>query len=378
MRLANWPRARLRLGMVGGGLGGNIGAAHRTAALMDGRWDLVAGALSRDPRRGAESARAWQIAPDRSYPNAAEMAEAEAGRNDGIQAVAICTPNADHHPSAMAFLKAGIHVICDKPLTTSVALAEELVRTAKDQGLIFAVTHTYSGYPMVRAARRMIAAGQIGEVRSVSVEYLSQYHTAGSEGWQNDPARNGPLGAVAGTGTHAHHLAEFITGRRVTELSADLASLGPGNRLDDHATMHLRFDNGARGCLWNSTIAPGNQNGLSIRVHGSTGGLSWHQERPEELAYTPFGGATRLLYRNGAEVAAGAFELSRVPAGHPEGYLEAFANLYSEIAEAVTARLDGSADPEVAFPTVEDGLRGVRFMFAALSSARNESRFENL
>jgi predicted dehydrogenase len=361
--------------MVGGGIGGNIGTAHRTAALMDGRWDVVAGALSRDPARGRESAALWQIAPDRAYASAAAMAEAEAARADGIDAVAICTPNADHHPAAMTFLKAGIHVICDKPLTTDPALADELAETARSAGLIFALTHTYSGYPMVRAARELIAAGRIGSVRSVAVEYASDYQTLGADGWHNDPALSGPLGIVAGTGTHAHHLAEFVTGLRVVELSADLATLVAGNRLDDHATMHLRFSNGARGYLWNTTLAPGNANGLSIRVYGEKGGISWHQEHPETLAFSPLGEATRLLTRGSSEAGPAAAAVTRVPAGHPEGYLEAFANLYSEIAEAIAAHRQGGMAQAFYFPTVEDGVRGVRFMHAALRSARALSKF---
>lgn len=375
MVLANWPRRRLRLGMVGGGIGGNIGTVHRTAALLDGRWDVVAGALSRNAQRGRESAALWQIEPDRAYASAEEMALGEAARPDGIDAVAICTPNADHHPSAMAFLKAGIHVICDKPLTTVPALADELVHATDAKNLIFAVTHTYSAYPMVRAARQMVASGVIGKVRSVAVEYASEYQTAGAEGWQNDPELSGPLGIVAGTGTHAHHLAEFVTGLRVTEISADLATLVAGNRLDDHVTMHLRFSNGARGYLWNTTLAPGNANGLSIRVYGDKGGISWHQESPEILSYTPTGEATRLLKRGSKEAGSEAAAVSRVPAGHPEGYLEAFANLYSEIAQAIADRNEGLEANEFGFPTVKDGARGVRFMHAALRSARSESRF---
>jgi len=379
MAMETWPRQRLRLGMVGGGIGGNIGAAHRTAALMDGRWELVAGALSRNVSRGLESAARWQIAPDRAYPSAAEMAQAEAARGeDRIDAVTICTPNADHHPSALAFLKAGIHVICDKPLTTDPALADELVETARAAGVIFAVTHTYSGYPMVRAARDMVAAGHIGTVRSVGVEYLSEYQTTGAKGWQNDPLLSGPLGVVAGTGTHAHHLAEFVTGLRIVELSADLATLVAGNRLDDHATMHLRFSNGARGMLWNTVVAPGNANGLSIRVYGEKGGIAWHQENPEVLQFTPVGEATRLFKRGSAEAGSAAAEVSRVPTGHPEGYLEAFANLYSEIGDAIVASNESMKTRTFSFPTVEDGARGVRFMHAALRSAQNDSRFVRL
>ncbi len=375
MTLAQWPRRRLRLGMVGGGIGGNIGTAHRTAALMDGRWDLVAGVLSRDAERGRQSAALWQIDPARSYDTVEAMAKAEAAREDGIDAVAICTPNYDHHPSAMAFLEAGIHVICDKPLTTHVALAEELAATARAKNVIFAVTHTYSGYPMVRAAREMIATGRLGAVRSVAVEYASEYQTNGAEGWQNDPELSGPLGIVAGTGTHAHHLAEFVTSLRVTELSADLATLVPGNRLDDHVTMHLRFSNGARGYLWNTTLAPGNTNGLSIRVYGDKGGIAWHQERPETLAFTPTGGVTRLITRGSEEAGGAASRATRVPTGHPEGYLEAFANLYCGIADAIAAYEEGKQSGPFDFPTVEDGARGVRFMHAALRSAGSDSRF---
>jgi predicted dehydrogenase len=255
--------ARLQLGMVGGGLGGNIGSAHRHAALMDGRWDLVAGALSRDPECARLSAQGWLMAPDRSYPDYGLMATTEAERPDRIDAVAICTPNSSHCAIALEFLRRGVHLICDKPLTTSTEDAQRLVAATREHGLIFAVTHTYSGYPMVRMARDMIAAGEIGEVRSVAVEYASQYQSVVQNDWQTDPDISGPLGIVAGTGTHAHHLAEFVTGQRIVELSADLATLVEGHRLEDHASMHLRFSNGARGFLWNTTIAPGNENGLS-------------------------------------------------------------------------------------------------------------------
>lgn len=380
MVLATWPRPRLRLGMVGGGLGGNIGVSHRTTALMDGRWDLVAGALSRDAGRARASAEAWQISPERAYTDYATMAAAEAVRADGIDAVTICTPNSGHHPIAMAFLDASIHVICDKPLTVSPDLADELLATARARGRIFAVTHTYSGYPMVRMAREMIAAGELGDIRSCAVEYVSQYQTelGDPDDWQNDPAISGPLGIVAGTGTHAHHLIEFVTGARVVELSADLATLVPGHRLEDHATMHLRFDNGARGYLWNTTVAPGNENGLSFRVYGAKGGLAWHQEHPNHLLHSPLNVPTRILTRGGFGTGPAVRSTSRVPAGHPEGYLEAFANLYAEIADAVWAAKAGLPMPASQFPTVEDGARGVRFMFAARTSAFQNSRFVEL
>jgi predicted dehydrogenase len=232
---------------------------------------------------------------------------------------------------------------------------------------------------MVRMARDMVAAGEIGEIRSVAVEYVSQYQSESPKvsDWQNDPAQNGPVGVVAGTGTHAHHLAEFVTGLRVLELSADLASLVPGHRLDDHATIHLHFNNGARGYLWNTTIAPGNENGLSLRVFGSKGGLRWSQEHPNQLFHSPLNRQTVVLSRGGFEVSSSARAWTRVPSGHPEGYLEAFANLYTEIADAILDREDGAPAPTggYLFPMVEDGARGVGFMHAALQSSLSGSRF---
>lgn len=373
------PLRRLRLGMVGGAQGGNIGRSHRAAALLDGRWEVVAGALSRDPAVAAASAVRWLIEPDRSYPDYRTMAEREAGREDRIDAVTVCTHNDTHHPIARTFLDYGFHVICDKPLTTSLENARDLVRAARAADRHLFVTYTYSGYPMVRLARDMIRAGELGEIRSVAVEYASQYQTELGDpaDWQNDPALSGPLGVVAGTGTHAFHIAEFVTGLRVEQLSADLASLVPGHRLDDHATMHLRFGNRARGYLWNTTIAPGNENGLSFRVHGSSGGLVWHQEHPNHLRYTPTNAQPQILTRGGFKTSAAADSVTRVPSGHPEGYLEAFANLYTEVADLLQPA-DDQARAECLCPTVVDGARGVAFMFAALESSRAESRFVRL
>jgi predicted dehydrogenase len=364
--------------MVGGGLRGAIGRSHRAAALLDGRWDVVAGALSRDPIVAERSARAWLISAERSYATFELMATTEGAREDRIDAVAICTTNETHYEIACAFMAQGVHVICDKPLTVSMEKAEDLVRRAKTSGVLFAVTHTYSGYPMVLMARDMVARGELGEIRSVAVEYLSQYQMdlAAQDDWQSDPARSGPLGVVAGTGTHAHHLAEFITGHRVVELSADLASLVAGRRLDDHATMHLRFSNGARGTLWCTTVAPGNENGLRIRVYGSLGGIEWAQEHPNHMTFARKGEQPRVLSRGGFEQTPSARAATRLPSGHPEGYLEAFANLYRDVADAICARLLAPPLQEKpSFPTVEDGARGVRFMFAALESARSGSRF---
>ncbi len=372
-------RRQLRLGMVGGGLGGFIGALHRTAAVMDSRWTLVAGALSRDPARAQASAENWYLDPERSYNDYHDMARAEAARPDRLDAVTIVTTNETHFEIAREFLQAGFNVICDKPLTTRREDAWELVKIARKTGAIFGVTYTYSGYPIIRMARQMIQSGQLGDIRSVVVEYASQYGTEPEYGmpWMDDPARTGPSSLVAGTGTHAFHLAEFVTGCRVAEISADLATLVPGHKLEDHATMHLRFEGGARGLLWNTSLAPGNENGLSIRVFGSLGGLRWHQENPNVLHYSPLNEPTRILKRGGFGTDESARKWERAVAGQPEGYLEAFANLYSEMAEAILAKEDGQMAPEgrYLFPTVEDGARGVEFVHAAIESSRNNAAF---
>jgi predicted dehydrogenase len=260
-------------------------------------------------------------------------------------------------------------------LTTSLDKARELVHAARAANRRFFVTYTYSGYPMVRLARDMIRAGELGEIRSVAAEYASQYQAelGDPDNWQNDPQRSGPLGIVAGTGTHAFHMAEFVSGLSVGRLSADLASLVPGHRLEDHATMHLQFDNGARGYLYNTTIAIGEENGLCFRIFGSKGGLAWHQERPNQLIFTPLRGQAQVLSRGGFKTSAAADAGTRVSAGHPEGYIEAFANIYTDIADALQ-----SPREDVLAPTVVDGARGVAFMFAALESSQAESRFVSL
>ncbi len=372
------PKRRLRLGIVGGGRPGSIGPTHRRAALMDGHWDVVAGAFSRNPEVGRATGRDWLMDEDRIYTDYQSMAESEARRPDRIDAVTICTYNTTHYEIAAAFLDRGFHVICDKPLTTTAENAADLAQRARKANVIFALTHAFSACPMVRQAREMIAAGELGKIRSVATEFVSEYQAdAPSSGdWQNNPELCGPLGAVANCGTHVFHLLEYVTGLKVNELSADLASLVPGHRLDDHATLHLRFDNGARGFLWNTTIAPGNENGLSIRVFGSKGGLEWWQEHPNHMRYTPINGTTQILTRGGPKASPAAQAVTRVPSGHPEGYLEAFANLYTEVAAAIIAREHGpTSTAKPPFPTVDDGVRGVAFMLATLQSSRDSSRF---
>jgi len=369
---------RLRLGMVGGGRGAFIGAVHRMAARLDDRWDFVAGALSSEPERARASGEDLRLDPSRIYPDYAAMAEAEKRRPDPIDAVAIVTPNHVHAEAARAFLDAGIHIICDKPMTTNRADAEDLARLAADRNLLFAVTHNYTGHPLVRQARAMVAGGEIGALRIVQVEYAQDWLSTALETtnqkqavWRSDPASSGPGGSLGDIGTHAFNLAEFIAGAEVAKLAADLNVFVPGRRLDDNAQILLRFGNGASGTLWCSQVAVGNENGLRIRLYGEKGGLEWHQENPNVLTFTPLGEPPRLIRRNGAGTMPIAQAASRIPAGHPEGYLEAFAQLYADIAELIAARIEGREPDGYAqlVPQAADGIRGVRFIEAAVKSS---------
>jgi len=370
---------RLRLGMVGGGQGAFIGGVHRIAARIDGEYDLVAGALSSNPERATASAAELRIAPARSYASYGEMATAEAAREDGIDVVSIVTPNHVHHGPAKAFLEAGIHVICDKPLTTTTEQALDLVETVERTGLIFGLTHNYTGYPMVRQAREMVQNGDLGNIRVIQAEYPQDWLSVKAEdednkqaAWRTDPAQSGAGGCIGDIGTHAYNLACFVSGLELTEICADLTTFVEGRRLDDNAHMMLRFNNGARGMLWSSQVAPGNENGLMIRIYGENGGLEWRQEHPNHLHYTPFGESPRLITRGGAGSGEAAGRVTRIPPGHPEGYLEGFANIYGDVAEAIRARLEGrQADAAAMFPSVEDGLKGVRFIEAAVQSSTN-------
>jgi predicted dehydrogenase len=380
------PR-RLRLGMVGGGRGAFIGAVHRIAARLDDRWELVAGALASDPERAVASAADLHIAPDRAYIDYAEMARVEAGRADRIDAVSIVTPNHLHFPVAKAFLEAGINVICDKPMTRTVEEAEALAALVAKSGKVFVLTHNYTAYPMVRQAKAMVAAGDLGHVRVVQVEYPQDWLTEATEAtgskqaeWRVDPARSGAGGSLGDIGSHAFNLAEYISGLKVEALAADLAAFVPGRRLDDNANVLLRFNGGAKGMLWCSQVAPGNANALKIRVFGDKGGLEWRQEFPNELMFSPFGQPTRTLIRSGPGADAHAGHATRVPGGHPEGYLEGFAQVYTDAAELILAAEAGRApNPEAAkVPTVQDGVRGVRFIAAAVASGQANSAWTKL
>ncbi len=371
------PR-RLRLGMVGGGEGAFIGAVHRIAARIDDRYELVAGALSADPSRAHQSAAALHIAAERSYDDFATMARREAARPDGIDAVAIVTPNHLHHAPAKAFAQAGISVICDKPLTSSLADAHDLADAVGASGVVFALTHNYTGYPLVRQARAMVASGEIGAVRTVQVEYAQDWLTTRLEesghkqaAWRTDPARSGAAGSVGDIGTHAFNLAEFVSGLEITELAAELSRFVPARKLDDNAQMLLRLSGGARGALWCSQIAPGCENALRLRIYGERAGLDWAQEQPNLLTLTPHGEPPRLIRRAGAGATPIAAHASRIPAGHPEGYLEAFAQLYRDIADQIHAHKAGRApDPaSLLVPGIGAGVRGMRFITAAVASS---------
>ena len=365
----------IRLGMVGGGKDAFIGAVHRIAARLDGRYELVAGALSSTPEKALESGRALGLEESRIYPDFSQMAIREARLKSGIEAVAIVTPNHMHYPAAREFLKRGIHVICDKPLTSTLADAKKLAKAAEASGALFFLTHNYTGYPMVRQARELVQSGELGTLRVVQVEYPQDWLTVEQHNkqadWRTDPSRSGAGGSTGDIGTHAFNLARFVTGLTAESLAADLQSFVPGRQVDDNAHVMLRFEGGARGMLWCSQVAPGNENNLKIRVYGDKGGLEWHQENPNLLQFTPFGQPARILTRGGAGMSESLAPTTRIPPGHPEGYLEGFANLYREAADAIRAHQAG-APVDTLVPGIQDGLKGMQFIDACVrSSARN-------
>ncbi|HTY50773.1 MAG TPA: Gfo/Idh/MocA family oxidoreductase [Steroidobacteraceae bacterium] len=370
---------RIRLGMVGGGQGAFIGAVHRMAARLTGRYEFTAGALSSDPVRARASGEELGLAPERSYTSYADMAAKERTRRDGIEAVVIVTPNHLHYPVARAFLEAGIHVICDKPLTSRLEDARAFAQLVHSSGRLCFVTYTYATYPMVYQARELVRTGALGRIRVVQVEYAQGWlatpleHGGSKQAqWRTDPELSGPAGCLGDIGTHAYHLAGFVTGLAVERLSADLATFVPGRRVDDNVQVLLRFEGGARGALWASQVAAGEDNALRLRVYGDRGGIIWDQEHPEELRFAPLGAAPRILRRGGPEGVPGARGVTGLPAGHPEGTLEGFGQLYEEVAAAILAARSGATAPAIRVATVEDGLAGMVFIDACIrSSARD-------
>ena len=376
----------LKMGMVGGGRDAFIGAVHRKAAALDGEIDFVAGALSSTPEKAKASGRDLGLADDRNYGSWQEMLERELARPEGerIDFVSIVTPNHVHYPVAKAFAEAGIDVVCDKPLVHTVEQANDLVRTAEESGVVFAVTYNYTGYPMVKQARHMVREGRLGELRKVIVEYnqgwlATRLEESGQKqaDWRTDPARSGAAGAIGDIGSHAENLAATITGLEIDAICADLTTFVPGRQLDDDGNLLIRYRSGARGVLIASQIEIGEENALRIRVFGSEGSLTWHQEDPNYLIHKSLDGPMQVLTRGNDYLCEAAQRATRLPSGHPEAFLEAFANVYLGAAAAMRARREGrKADPDEAdFPTVVDGARGVHFITRTVESGRSDVKW---
>jgi predicted dehydrogenase len=371
---------RLRLAVIGGGPGSFIGEMHRSAARLDDRYELVAAALSSDPERSRSAGVALGIAEDRAYPDARALLDGEAARTDGADVISIMTPNDSHHEYAAAALDLGFDVICDKPITNTLDEALDLVKRVEQTGLVFCLTHNYTGYSLVRQAKAMVADGQLGEIRLVQVEYV-QGGKAGENDpdpadglpWRYDPVRGGPSLVMGDIGTHAHNLARFITGLEVTEVAAEVGAIVPGRLVHDYAGALLRFDNGARGSFWVTQAAAGVENALRIRVSGTGGSVEWHQEKPMRLLFTPLTGPAEWRTPNGPGTLPLAARSTRIVAGHPEAFLEAFANIYSDAAEEIAARRSGTTPDPLAlyFPNAIDGAIGLRFVEAVITSSQD-------
>lgn len=374
---------RLRLAVIGGGPGSFIGAMHRQAARLDDRYALVAAALSSDPERGRTAGQGIGIPADRCYPSGQALIEAEAQRADGAEVVAIMTPNDSHFTFAMQALERGMDVICDKPMTNTLEEAQALHAQVQATGQVFCLTHNYTGYPMVRQAKAMVMAGELGEIRLVQVEYVQGGRAKAGPArrpWKDDPARTGPSLVLGDIGTHAHNLLCFMTNLSVAEVAAEVGSVVPDRVADDYAGALLRMSNGARGSFWVTQAAAGVENGLRIRISGALGSLEWQQEHPQVLQFKPLGAPAQVRTPNGPGTLPLAARSSRIVAGHPEGFHEAFANLYSDAAEAIAARRLGQApDPlSLFFPNAHDGLQGLRFVTAAVASSANQGAWTAL
>jgi len=374
---------RLRYGMVGGGEGAFIGAVHRHAMALDHRYELAAGALSSTPEKARRSGAALGLPDDRNYPTWEAMLEGELKRPEGerIDLVVIVTPNHVHYPVAKAFAEAGINVVSDKPLVHTTAQAEDLVATARRTGVVFAVTFNYTGYPMVKEARAMVRRGDLGALRKVVVGYhqgwlATKLEDAGAKQaeWRTDPARSGAAGAIGDIGSHAENLVSTVTGLELEAICADLTTFVPGRRLDDDGNLLLRFKGGAKGVLIASQVEIGHENDLVLQVYGEEGALTWRQEDPNYLWFAPLEGPVRLLRRGNPYLGEAAQRASRLPSGHPEAFLEAFANVYAEVADAILRRERGE-DTAGDYPTVEDGARGVRFIERTVQSAASDVKW---
>ena len=375
---------RMRIGMVGGGKDAFIGGVHRIALRLDGNYELVAGSFSSNFDNSKETGKDLGLAEDRIYETYQEMAEKESARSDGIHVVAIVTPNHLHVPIAKIFAEKGIHIICDKPLALSSEEAIELKNIVENNKIIFALTHNYTGYPMVRHARSLIQKNDLGSIRVVQAEYPQDWLTTKAEDsglkqaeWRTDPKRSGDGGCIGDIGTHAFNLIRFITGLEVDELSADIHTFVKGRLLDDNAQIMLRFKGGAKGAIWSSQVAVGNENNLKIRVFGENGGLEWRQEDPNYLYYTKFGHPTQKITRGSGSASEEANDVTRIPPGHPEGYLQGFANIYSDVYKRLFAQTNQQnyGQSNDCYPTIYDGVEGMRFIETVLESNNNNSKW---
>ncbi len=379
---------KLRMGMVGGGRGAFIGQVHRMAANLDGKIELVAGAFSSDPEKSRLSGEDFFLDPDRVYGSYEEMAKAEAAREDGIDFVSIVVQNHLHFAVAKTFLEAGINVICDKPLTVDLEQAKELKKIVDESGLVFALTHNYTGYPMVKEARRMVKDGELGRLLKIVAEYPQGYAVGDVEGersgaisnWRADPKIAGKSNCMGDIGTHAHNLTKYITGLEVEELAAELTAFIPGRELDDDGNCLVRFTDGVKGIIYASQISNGDENDLTIRIYGTKASIEWHQEDPNELI-VKYANAPRQTYRRGNDYLGEAAQANtRTPFAHPEGFIEAFANVYLAAAEAIVDQIDGNPAPDCGydFPTVDDGVAGVAFIQACVDSSSNNAAWTKL
>ena len=375
---------KIRIGMVGGGKNAFIGGVHRIALRLDGHYELVAGSFSSNFDNSKETGKDLGLADDRVYETYQEMAEKESSRSDGIDVVAIVTPNHLHVPIAKIFVEKGINIICDKPLALSSEEAIDLKNIVENKKIVFALTHNYTGYPMVRHARSLIKKNELGSLRVIQAEYPQDWLTTKAEDsglkqaeWRTDPKRSGGGGSIGDIGTHAFNLIRFITGLEVDELSADIHTFVKGRLLDDNAQIMLRFKGGAKGALWSSQVAVGNENNLKIRIYGENGGIEWKQEDPNYLYYTKFGHPTERITRGSSIASEDAKEITRIPPGHPEGYLEGFANIYNDVYKKLSAKINNQKydDSNDCYPTIVDGIEGMRFIETVLESSKNNSKW---
>ena len=375
---------KIRIGMVGGGKDAFIGSVHRIALRLDGYYELVAGSFSSDFDNSKETGKNLGLENDRIYKTYQEMAEKESVRPDGIDVVSIVTPNHLHVPIAKIFAGKGIHIICDKPIGMSSEEAIDLKKIIESKKLIFALTHNYTGYPIVRHARSLVQKGDLGSLRVIQAEYPQDWLTTKAEDsglkqaeWRTDPNRSGAGGCIGDIGTHAYNLIRFITGLEVDEISADIHTFVEGRQVDDNAQIMLRFRGGAKGSIWSSQVAVGNENNLKIRIYGENAGIEWRQEDPNYLSYTKFGSPTQNITRGSNATSEEAKEVTRIPQGHPEGYLEGFANIYSDVYKELSANINKQKYDKSnnCYPTIDDGVEGMKFIENVIKSSKNNSKW---